>query len=660
MNNINKILLTLLFLVVGTFFISCKGNNSSSEFTSSSISTNFPSSVINSSSSSIIGSSTESVSSSSSSNSSTSSISSNSSSSESSTTSSSSLNESSSSSSSITVEPELEVLIFTMDDLEVTYDGNEYYLEINEELPQGVEVNYINNNKSKPGTYLVKAMFIDTTGKYEIEDIEARLIIKKKEILRSSLEINNMFTYDGTSKYYEVKGLPEGVNVNITNNGLIKDGTYNVHVSFTDETGNYMVPEDYDDIYVICDGVDVDIPEGITTIQANAFKENINLESITLPSTLISVGEDAFYNCYNLKSVYFNGSLNQWLKIEFKNEYAHPIFYEGNLYFKNENGEWFQPTEITLEGNITSFGNLAFLGFDKLENTYFNGTLAQWLNIELKGEVSTPMIYASNLYFKNENDEWYQPTNIVIPEGITKIKAGTFYNWVNLESVILPTSLIEIGDVSFSHCSNLKSIHIPEGVTSIGDGAFYFCKKLVDVTLPNTLNSIGESAFNNCINLENIILPNGITCIEKFTFAYCHNMRNVVLSQNLNNIEYYAFGYCSSLSNIVVPNNVINIGEMVFIGCTGLLNVEISEGVINIGDYTFAGCSRLRSVILPNTLKSIGNGAFSGCYVLNTIFNNSNLIIDNSEDNGCVGYYATNIYNKGECESVDGVPTPLI
>lgn len=53
-----------------------------------------------------------------------------------------------------------------MDDLEVIYDGNEHFLEINEELPDGVTVEYTNNNQVNAGEYVVEANFKDTTGNY--------------------------------------------------------------------------------------------------------------------------------------------------------------------------------------------------------------------------------------------------------------------------------------------------------------------------------------------------------------------------------------------------------------------------------------------------------------------------------------------------------------
>lgn len=44
--------------------------------------------------------------------------------------------------------------------------------------------------------------------------------------------------------------------------------------------------------------------------------ENENLTSITIPSSVTSIGMMAFYNCEKLTDVYYAGSQNEWDVIE--------------------------------------------------------------------------------------------------------------------------------------------------------------------------------------------------------------------------------------------------------------------------------------------------------------------------------------------------------
>ena len=239
MNNINKILLASLFLVVGTFFISCKGNSSSSEQTNSSTN-NSLSSLVNSSS---IESSSNDV-------------------------------------------PK-ETLIFTMDDLTIVYDTYFHFLEINEELPEGVSVEYINNGHSNAGTYKVKAEFTDVTNNYIIPSIEATLTIEKAKLNEIISIGETKFAYDGTPKGVTIENLPSSVKAEYTNNSNSDIGIYDTTITFNDDSGNYILPEEPIEISyeIFNDGTYLEVgfiyPEEIIT---KLVKENTILEDIPNPA----------------------------------------------------------------------------------------------------------------------------------------------------------------------------------------------------------------------------------------------------------------------------------------------------------------------------------------------------------------------------------------
>ncbi len=68
---------------------------------------------------------------------------------------------------------------------------------------------------------------------------------------------------------------------------------------------------------------------------------------------------------------------------------------------------------------------------------------------------------------------------IVVPEGVTRIDAGTAPLCSQLETVELPDSLTYIAAGAFISCPRLKELHIPDGVTTIEEGAFENCQSLV-------------------------------------------------------------------------------------------------------------------------------------------------------------------------------------
>ena len=57
------------------------------------------------------------------------------------------------------------------------------------------------------------------------------------------------------------------------------------------------------------------IPGGVTSVAMYAFSENPYLETIAIPNSLIKVGDSAFFNCKNLRSVSYNGTEEEWNQI---------------------------------------------------------------------------------------------------------------------------------------------------------------------------------------------------------------------------------------------------------------------------------------------------------------------------------------------------------
>lgn len=103
--------------------------------------------------------------------------------------------------------------------------------------------------------------------------------------------------------------------------------------------------------------------------------------------------------------------------------------------------------------------------------------------------------------------------------------------------------------------------------------------------------------------------------------------------------------YLGTSQVVTIPDGVTSIGSSAFSGCSGITKVIIPDSVTSIGDYTFYNCSDLTSVTIGSEVASIGYNAFLGCYKLVEVYNKSSLSITaGSKDNGCIGYYAKNVY----------------
>src|SRR5699024_10698647 len=106
-------------------------------------------------------------------------------------------------------------------------DGQSHTLGVSGDLPDGITVDYENNDQTDAGEYTVKA-FIDGGNNYQDDTLTATLTIEKAGIKNISLQ-DKTFTYDGQSHTLGVSGdLPNGVTVNYKNNNQTDAGIYTV------------------------------------------------------------------------------------------------------------------------------------------------------------------------------------------------------------------------------------------------------------------------------------------------------------------------------------------------------------------------------------------------------------------------------------------------
>lgn len=187
-----------------------------------------------------------------------------------------------------------------------------------------------------------------------------------------------------------------------------------------------------------------------------------------------------------------------------------------------------------------------------------------------------------------------QSPDVVIPNNVTGIASGAFYN-----------------------CKGLKSVVFPEGITYISDnvvifdpirGAFEGCSSLTSIVLPNSLESIGTRAFMDCSALKKIVLPNKLTFISGSAFEHCVNLSEIGIPKSLKDLT--GFARCISLKEITIPDTVCKIDAYAFFKCEGLTNITIPAGVKEIDQYAFSGC-RLETLTIKNANTIIEDNSFN-------------------------------------------------
>ena len=288
--------------------------------------------------------------------------------------------------------------------------------------------------------------------------------------------------------------------------------------------------------------------DGITSIGREAFRNCVSLVSITIPNSVTSIGESAFYRVPN-------------------------ISYSG-----------------TLEG--VPWGARCLNGYIDNYLIYKDETMNELM---VCCALASGTIVISNNTTIIEDNAFYQcksVNSVEIPTTITSIGNDVFNGCSNLKSINLPESVTNIGNCAFYECSNINSFHIPNSVTSIGFGAFYGCSNLESVNIPEGVDTIMSGTFSACINLSSIIIPSNITYIGDEAFQDCDNLRKVTL--NSNNILS---------TNYTIKSNINNIfGYQVE-------QYTFGEEVTSIGAYAFAK-STAPSFDIPSGVESIGENAF--------------------------------------------------
>ena len=191
------------------------------------------------------------------------------------------------------------------------------------------------------------------------------------------------------------------------------------------------------------------------------------------------------------------------------------------------------------------------------------------------------------------------------------------YNYMfypeDIESMISKTKKYYYGFNICDLCSSLTTVTIPESVTVIGRGAFYNCSSLIELKIPPSVKRIENHAFSECSSLVKIDIPNSVTHMEDDIFKDCSSLKEITIPSGIKSIGDSFCDGCSSLEKVTISSSVKSIGNSAFLNCSSLKSVEIPSSVRKIDYFAFSGCSSLTTIEIPSSIKSIEQGTFKGC-----------------------------------------------
>ena len=378
----------------------------------------------------------------------------------------------------------------------------------------------------------------------------------------------------------------------------------------------------------------IEIPEGMTVIDNNAFKNNTKLKEVILPSTLKSIGMSAFEGT-SLSKIELPSSLT----------------YIGENAFANIK----TLTEVTIPKSVETASH-AFYGDINLKKVNFEDGIVTipsgiLYNTGLEEIVLPSSVKAIGSYAFSNNKS-LEKINLL--DGVRQIEEGAFSGDSKLSVVELPKTLTEISRYAFSDTSSLTHINLPSGITNIGTGAFEH-SGLTSIELPKELTEIGRSAFSGT-HLSEIYFPKKLNYLGINAFSNIDTLKKVTVTSDINKSwdDWYWEGLFdgSPLTTVVIEEGVTKIPAKMFYNQQGIVNINFPSTMKEIAGYAFKNTS-LKTVLFPSAIEKIGNYAFGNIETLTSIDVGSNLVTGKNAFNGSKNLVTINL-KSGARKIVDG------
>ena len=427
-----------------------------------------------------------------------------------------------------------------------------------------------------------------------------------------------------------------------------------------------------------CTDRDIYIPQiidgyRVTAIGSNAFAES-DIYNIYIGDGVVTIGDNAFYNCQNLMDVELPDSVQRIEDGAFMSTHLSKINIPDSLTYLGENvfGYNSVPYSVTYYGSaylehgigMTTYSGSSSNPFKILVDVMPYDMAGVVVHKDTKFILERAFVHCDEpfviLYYEGNEAEWQniinymqKPAMVYFYSEAYPTTAGNYWHyvdgvptiWKESEGLAYKVSSGKCTITGIGTCTDTQLV-IPSTydglpVTGISESAFADCTLIESVVISNGISSIGALAFSGCTSLKSVVIPDSVTNVYGGTFYGCTSLENVRLGSGISNLAcveksvkegnvtyYYLYGMfegCTSLSNIKLPNSIIMIDEKAFCDCIAIKTITIPDSVITIGESAFYGCTSLENIIIPDSVTSVGDAAFARCSSLTEVVLSNNL-----------------------------------
>ena len=468
-----------------------------------------------------------------------------------------------------------------------------------------------------------------------------------------------------------------------------------VIVKAAETTGDGFMYEHFQDSYTGQAGVQiigyvggqnvVVVPEQINGLPVlklqGTFYNNTSITQITLPRTLLEIGENTFSGCTSLHTIEVT---------------------EEEVTTQQPVTTQMTTTQATTTQAVTT----QVIAEGTTDTTSEEATSEDKTKESSTEKVTTQATTSAPATTTQKQQNTNKKGTVFLPDGVRSIGNGAFDNCKSIEEVHINRDLTFVGVRCFFQCTSLRKFVVDENNNCyIADAYGVLYQKIVgeDVSaytgvpsdpsavtyhlvrwpiaapmntydfsasgglypMHDAMTKIESYAFEN-VNFNGIGLKIGAPCyvIGDYAFYQCNNLSGEVtfdancktvllgnyafsgnetihqltLPVTVKTVGAYCFANCTNLDTVIFSQGLTSIMEGAFYNCRTLHTITIPEGITTIENATFSECTNLGIVILPQSLTTIGEEAFKNCvtihemvippnvkYVANSSFTGANL-----------------------------------